>query len=134
MIESFAAAAEGRPLRQEITKVLDSLDTKDFMLNSSLAETLHAYRLIEAGEPEVAKRLAFAGWRAVRGLRVGSSGWRMAVEGRWRSMRPCSPLVPWPWIPRAGRCGRRRSRASKEWPRSWWPGHEAGVKFRALTP
>lgn len=48
MIESFAAAVEGHPLRKEIITVLDSLDTKDFMLNSSLAETLNAYGLIEA--------------------------------------------------------------------------------------
>ena len=49
MIESFAAAVEGHPLREEIITLLDSFDTNDFMLNSSLAETLHAYRLIEAG-------------------------------------------------------------------------------------
>ncbi|MGI8450302.1 MAG: hypothetical protein ACR2MP_24630 [Streptosporangiaceae bacterium] len=48
MIESFAAAVEGHPLREEIITLLDSFDTNDFMLNTSLAETLHAYRLIEA--------------------------------------------------------------------------------------
>jgi len=48
MIESFAAAVEGHPLREEIITLLEGFDTNDFMLNTSLAETLHAYRLIEA--------------------------------------------------------------------------------------
>ncbi len=48
MIESFATAVEGHPLRDEIISILESLDTNDFMVNTSLAETLHAYRLIEA--------------------------------------------------------------------------------------
>jgi hypothetical protein len=48
MIESFAAAVDGHPLREQIITTLDSLDTSDFMTNTSLAETLHAYRLIDA--------------------------------------------------------------------------------------
>jgi hypothetical protein len=47
MIESFAAAVDGHPLREQIITILDSLDTSDFMINTSLGETLHAYRLID---------------------------------------------------------------------------------------
>ena len=48
MIETFAAAVEGDPLREEIITTLDSFGTDDFMLNTSLAEAWHAYGLIEA--------------------------------------------------------------------------------------
>ena len=44
MIETFAAAVEGDPLREEIIDTLDSFGTDDFMLNTSLAEAWHAYR------------------------------------------------------------------------------------------
>jgi hypothetical protein len=48
MIETFAAAVEGDPLREEIIATLDSFGTDDLMLNTSLAEAWHAYGLIEA--------------------------------------------------------------------------------------
>lgn len=56
MIESLAAAVEGHPLREEIISILESLDTSDFMLNTSLGETLHAYRLIDAAVDAAAIR------------------------------------------------------------------------------
>lgn len=48
MIETFAAAVEGDPIREEIIATLDSFSTDDFMLNSSLGEAWHAFGLIEA--------------------------------------------------------------------------------------
>lgn len=48
MIETFAAAVEGDPIREEIIDTLDSFGTDDFMLNTSLGEAWHAYGLIEA--------------------------------------------------------------------------------------
>ena len=48
MIETFASAVEGDPLREEIIDTLDSFGTDDFMLNTALAEAWDAYGLIEA--------------------------------------------------------------------------------------
>jgi hypothetical protein len=48
MIETFASAVEGDPLREEIIDTLDSFGTDDFMLNTSLAKAWDAYGLIEA--------------------------------------------------------------------------------------
>ena len=48
MIETFASAVEGDPLREEIIDTLDSFGTDDFMPNASLAEAWDAYGLIEA--------------------------------------------------------------------------------------
>ena len=48
MIETFAAAVEGDPIREEIITTLDCFGTDDFMLNTSLGEAWHAYGLIEA--------------------------------------------------------------------------------------
>ena len=48
MIETFASAVEGDPLREEIIDTLDSFGTDDFMLNTSLSEAWNAFGLIEA--------------------------------------------------------------------------------------
>jgi NACHT domain len=57
MIETFASAVEGDPLREEIIDTLRSFGTDDFMLNTSLAEAWDAYGLIEAnGDADFVRR------------------------------------------------------------------------------